>query len=63
MKEARISPEQSGVATSPGVQEADKHVVGATVSVDELTVQPELTFDSEALHDNTDNDPSTPPGE
>ena len=63
MKGARISPERSGVAISPDVQEADKHVSGATVSVDELTVQPELTFDSEALDDNTDNDPSTPPGE
>ena len=63
VKGAQISPEQSDLATSPDVQEADKHVVGATVSVDELTVQPELTFDYEPLDDDTDNDPSTPPGE
>ena len=63
MKEARISPEQSGVATSPDVQEADKHVIGATVPVDELTVQPDLTYGSEPLDDNTDSDSSTPPGE
>ena len=47
MKEARISPEQSGVATSPDVQEADKHVVGAT---DPGSEQPD---------DNTDSDSST----
>ena len=63
MKGAQISPEQSGVATSPDVEEADKHVAGATVSFDEPTVQPELTFDSEPLDDDTDSDPPTPPGE
>ena len=63
MKGAQISPEQSGVATSPDVQEADKHVAGATVSVDELTVQPELTFNSEVSDDNTASGSSTPPGE
>ena len=59
MKGARISPEQSDLATSPDVQEADKHVSGATVSVDELTVQQDLTFNSEPPDDNTASDSST----
>ena len=59
MKGAQISPEQSGVATSPDVQEADKHVSGATVSVDGPTVQPELTYGSELSDDSTASDSST----
>ena len=58
MKGARISPEQSGVATSPDVQEADEHVVGAT-TVDGPTVQQDLTFNSEPPYDNTASDSST----
>ena len=63
MKGAQISPEQPGFATSPDVQDADKHVAGATVSVDERTVQPDLPYDSEPPDDDTDSDSSTPPGE
>ena len=58
MKGARISPEQSDLATSPDVQEADKHVSGAT-TVDGPTVQPDLTYGSELADDNTASDSST----
>ena len=59
MKGAWILPEQSSVATSPDVQEADKHVAGATVSVDGPTVQQDLPYDSEPPDDKTDSDSST----
>ena len=59
MKGAQISLEQPGVATSPDVQEADKHVAGATVSVDGPTVQQDLIYGSELSDDNTDSDSST----
>ena len=42
---AQISPDQPGLATSPNVQEADDCVAGATVSLDELTVQPDFPSD------------------
>ena len=63
MKGAQISPEQSDLATSPDVQDTDKHVAGATVSVDEQTVQPDYPYNSEPPDDDTDSDSSTPPGE
>ena len=45
---AQIPP---GLATSPNVQEADECVAGATVSLDELTVQPDLPHDDSELSD------------
>ena len=59
MKGARISPEQSDLPTSPDVQEVDKHVAGATVSVGEPTMQPDLTYGSEPPDDKTDSDSSS----
>ena len=42
---AQISPDQPGLATSPNVQETDECVAGATVSLDELTLQPDFSYD------------------
>ena len=56
---AQISSDQSGLATSPNVQEADECVAGATVSLDELTVQPDFSYnDSELSVEETGSDPS-----
>ena len=48
---AQISPDQPGLATSPNVQEADECVAGATVSLDELTLQPDFSYDDSELSD------------
>ena len=60
----QILHDQPDLATSPDVQEADKHVAGA-VSVDEQTLQPHLTYDSELSVDDTASSssslPSVPP--
>ena len=48
---AQILPDQPGLATSPNVQEADECVAGATVSLDELTVQPDFSYDGSELSD------------
>ena len=60
MGEAQTPPDQPGLATSPNVQEADECVAGATVSLDELTVQPDFPFNDSELSDNdselSDND-------
>ena len=54
----QIPPDQPGLATSTNVQEADKCVARATVSLDELTVQPDFTYDDSELSDeNTGSDP------
>ena len=51
MRGAQIPP------TSPNVQEGDECVAGATVSLDELTVQPDFPYDgSELSDDDTDSD-------
>ena len=41
---AQVPPDQTGVATSPNVQEADEGVAGATVSLDKLTLQPDFPY-------------------
>ena len=56
---AQFPPDQPGLATSPDVQEADECVAGATVSLDELTLQPDFSYDgSELSDDDTGSDPS-----
>ena len=42
---AQVLPDQPGSTTSPNVQEADECVAGATVPLDELTVQPDFSYD------------------
>ena len=45
---AQVPSDQSDLATSHDVQEADEYVAGATVSLDELTLQPDFHYgDSE----------------
>ena len=65
MRGTQIPPNQPGLATSHDVQEADGCVAGATVSLDELTVQPDFPYDdSELSDDDTGSDSpaqSTPP--
>ena len=65
MRGAQTPPHQPGLATSPNVQEADECVAGATVSLDELTLQPDFPYDdSELSDDDTGSDSpvqSTPP--
>ena len=56
MRGAQIPPNQPGLATSPNVQEADECVAGATVSLDELTVQPDFPYDDSELSDDTGSD-------
>ena len=54
---AQIQPDQQGLATSPNVQEADECVAGATVSLDELTLQPDFSYDdSEQSDDDSGSD-------
>ena len=54
---AQIPPHQPGLATSPNV-EPDECVAGATVSLDELTLQPDFPYDdSELSDDDTGSDP------
>ena len=48
---AQVLPDKQGLATSPNVQEADECVAGATVSLDELTVQPDFSYDDSELSD------------
>ena len=48
MRGAQVPP---GLATSPSVQEADESVTGATVSQDELTLQPGFPHDDSELSD------------
>ena len=48
---AQILPDQPSLATSPNVQEADECVAGATVSLDELTLQPDFPSDDSELSD------------
>ena len=48
---AQVLPDQLGLATSPNVQEADECVAGATVSLDELTLQPDSSYDDSELSD------------
>ena len=48
---AQIPPDQPGLATSPNVQEAGECVAGATVSLDELTLQPDFSYDDSELSD------------
>ena len=48
---AQSPPDQPGLATSPDVQEADECVAGATVSLDELTLQPNFPCDDTELSD------------
>ena len=51
---AQVPP---GLATSPDVQEADECVAGASVSLDELTLQPDFSYDDSELSDeDTDSD-------
>ena len=50
MRGAQI-PHHHGQPTSPNVQEADECVAGATVSLDELTVQPDFPYDDSELSD------------
>ena len=57
MRGAQIPPNQLSLATSPNVQEADECVAGATVSLDELAVQPNYPYDdSELSHGDTGSD-------
>ena len=51
MRGAQIPPNQPGLATSLNVQEADECVAGATVSLDELTLQPDFPYDDSELSD------------
>ena len=51
MRGAQIPPDQPGLATSPNVQEAGECVAGATVSLDELTLQPDFSYDDSQLSD------------
>ena len=51
MRGAQTPPNQPGLPTSPNVQEADECVAGATVSLDELTVQPDFPHDDSELSD------------
>ena len=51
MRGAQIPPNQPGLATSLNVQEGDECVAGATVSLDELTVQPDFPHDDSELSD------------
>ena len=44
MRRAQVVPDQPGLATSSDVQEADECVGGATVSLDELTLQPDFSY-------------------
>ena len=48
---AQIPPDKQGLATSPNVQEADECVAGATVPLDELTLQPDFSYDDSELSD------------
>ena len=48
---AQVPTDQPGLATSPNVQEADECVTGATVSLDELTLQPDFSYDDSELSD------------
>ena len=48
MEGAQIPP---GLATSPSVQEAGECVAGATVSLDELTLQPDFSYNDSELSD------------
>ena len=60
---AQIPPDQPGLATSPNVQETEC-VAGATVSLDELTLQPDFSYDGSELSDeDTDSGPSGQRGE
>ena len=62
MRGAQVLPDQPGLATSPSVQEADECVAGATVSLDELTLQPDFPCDDSELSDEDDSqDQLTPP--
>ena len=58
MKGAQISPEQSDLATSSNVQaiQADKPVGESTVSLDELSVQPDFPYDNS---EQSDDDPGS----
>ena len=59
MRGAQIPPGQPGLATSPHVQEADVCVAGATVSLEELTLQKDFSYDdSEQSDEYTSSDPS-----
>ena len=51
MRGAQIPPNQPGLPTSLNVQEADECVAGATVSLDELTLQPDFSYDDSELSD------------
>ena len=48
---AQVPPDKQGLATSPNVQEADECVAGATVPLDELTLQPDFSYDDSELSD------------
>ena len=48
---AQFPPDQPGLVTLPNVQEADECVAGATVSLDELTLQPDFPCDDSELSD------------
>ena len=57
MRGAQVPPDQPDLATSPDVQETDERVFGATVSLDELTVQPDLSDASELSDEDNGSDP------
>ena len=48
---AQVPPDQPSLATSPNEQEADECVAGAVVSLDELTLQPDFSYDDSELSD------------
>ena len=48
---AQIPPDQPGSTASLNEQETDECVAGATVSLDELTVQPDFSYDDSELSD------------
>ena len=51
MRGAQVPPDQPDLATSPDVQETDECVAEATVSLDELTLQPDFPCDDSELSD------------
>ena len=53
---AQILPDKQGSTTSTNVQEADECVAGATVSLDELTLQPDFSYDDSELSDDSGSD-------
>ena len=54
---AQVPPEKPGSTTSLNEQETDECVAGATVSYDELTLQPDFSYDDSELSDeDTDSD-------